>query len=191
MNKQCSKCLVVKAVSEFNRWKYGSDGLFTQCRQCANADLRARYKADPEYYRVRTRHWVENNREASRAIKRRYANANVDIVKASRAKWGAENPDLNKIAKSDWSKRNRAYCNTKLAAYRAAKLQATPPWVSDDDKEIMELVYTEADYRKLEVDHIIPLKNESVCGLHVYWNTQLLSRSQNASKSNNHVQVSL
>ena len=60
-------------------------------------------------------------------------------------------------------------------------MQACPAWANKQD--ILD-VYKEAQYFKLEVDHIIPLNNPLVCGLHVWDNLQLLSRSENARKSN-------
>ena len=52
-------------------------------------------------------------------------------------------------------------------------------------------IYIEAQIKNLtrrgkwQVDHIIPLSNPYVCGLHVPCNLQVLSRTQNTNKTNN------
>jgi hypothetical protein len=62
-----------------------------------------------------------------------------------------------------------------------------PSWVDDDD---ITMVYEKANLLtrktgiKHHVDHIVPLQSKIVCGLHVIENLQILTASNNCSKSN-------
>ena len=68
----------------------------------------------------------------------------------------------------------------QCAKRRASKLNATPKFVNlDKIKEI----YKNCP-KGYEVDHIIPLRSKIVCGLHVHWNLQYLTPSDNLKKSN-------
>lgn len=77
------------------------------------------------------------------------------------------------------SEEGKVTCRSKLAKYRAILKKACPSWV---DKEQIKTIYRNAGF--LEVDHIIPLDHQDICGLHVPWNLQYLSREVNAEKSN-------
>ena len=63
---------------------------------------------------------------------------------------------------------------------------ATPKWV---DVGAVLAIYDEARKRNangedVHVDHIVPLNNKKVCGLHVPWNLRLLSAQENSRKGN-------
>lgn len=77
---------------------------------------------------------------------------------------------------------NPHYFNEKAARYRARKLKACPKWVSR--KELQNIYDNRPEQH--HVDHIIPLQGKYVCGLHVPWNLQYLSISDNCSKGNYH-----
>jgi hypothetical protein len=66
------------------------------------------------------------------------------------------------------------------AKRRALKLKATPRFANL--KKIKE-IYKNCP-KGYTVDHIVPLQGKEVCGLHVEWNLQYLTPSQNSSKSN-------
>jgi hypothetical protein len=68
--------------------------------------------------------------------------------------------------------------------------QATPKWLTKEQKQQIVNIYehmrdcrtiTGEDYH---VDHIVPIRGENVCGLHVPWNLQVLPADVNISKSN-------
>lgn len=76
--------------------------------------------------------------------------------------------------------KNRLFINFLTAKRRAAKLKATPKFANL--KKIKE-IYKNCP-KGYHVDHIIPLQGKNVCGLHVEWNLQYLTPSDNCSKSN-------
>lgn len=80
-------------------------------------------------------------------------------------------------------KRNRS-------AYDRRNRQATPSWLTSEQKQDIAAIYehmrdckavTGEDYH---VDHIVPIRGENVCGLHVSWNLQVMPADVNISKSN-------
>ena len=64
---------------------------------------------------------------------------------------------------------------------RALKLKATPQWANLKQIEQIYLKCPEG----FEVDHVIPLNHDLVCGLHVESNLQYLTIEENRRKSNN------
>lgn len=91
---------------------------------------------------------------------------------------------------AEWVKKNAERANAKTALRRAMRKQATPTWLTDADRSQMLEFYVQAQERskatgiKHEVDHIVPLKHDLVCGLHVPWNLQILTAAQNRAKRN-------
>lgn len=81
------------------------------------------------------------------------------------------------------------YCKRKCspsekARRRIAKRKNTnclPSWVDWDELSKIETFKPSKNH---ELDHIIPLNHPNVCGLHVPWNLQWLTRSDNQKKSN-------
>lgn len=73
---------------------------------------------------------------------------------------------------------------------RARELNAIPKWFDELEELLCKEIYQHCiDISKYlnvphEVDHIIPLGNKQVCGLHYSKNLQIITRTENRKKSN-------
>ena len=188
-SKQCSKCGEEKPVAEFYKAKNKKDGLRGECKSCSKSVNKSYYKSNAEQIKERTTQYRLDNKEArrdkDRATKQKWCEENEDRVAQYRKKHNGS--EKHKAACSRWCKNNRAKGRAYLAKYRAAKLQQTPSWASE---QLIAAYYAEAKRLeeltgiKFHVDHIIPLQGELVSGLHVESNLQLLMAHENLGKSN-------
>ena len=68
--------------------------------------------------------------------------------------------------------------------YRLKKIRRIPPWVVFED--VLPIYEAAARAKYFAVDHIVPLNGKLVSGLHVPWNLQLLTKSENSAKHASH-----
>lgn len=80
--------------------------------------------------------------------------------------------------------RNKSQYYARNAKRRGLLLNATPAWLTNQDFDDIRNFYIEAQYFGYDVDHIIPLQNKLVCGLHVPSNLQIISHTENVRKNN-------
>jgi hypothetical protein len=147
------------------------------CVECMKEDWaidneKRKSKPKTEAAKAAGRRYYEKNREAVIA---RAAQRPKHEVQAYRREYKHRNPDATRADTSVRKRRHR---------------DATPRWITIDEKTLMKKLYIEA--RKLTkltgvmyvVDHIVPLRGESVCGLHVPWNLRVITQEENLLKSN-------
>jgi hypothetical protein len=145
-------------------------------------------------------------RERGSARSKLHYNANKAKVDKRIKRWRAQNPDAYKRARKIVNKRfnknnpdhvarkNERYRlkypaknAARTRAYQARKLKATPAWA---DKAAIEMLYELARLQReltgesVHVEHIVPLKGKTVCGLHWEGNLRLTGGSYNSRKSN-------
>lgn len=103
-----------------------------------------------------------------------------------------ENRKKRRESSSRSAKKNLACGLARTMKRYTAKINRIPKWLSEIDYEKIQLIYKECSELQilwdsndpLQVDHIFPLQGDTVSGLHVPWNLQILPRSLNIKKAN-------
>jgi len=89
-----------------------------------------------------------------------------------------------------WKENNKVQVRADTKARRRKHRDATPKWLSRAQKSAIRQMYqiaitmTQTTGEQYVVDHIVPLRGESVCGLHVPWNLRVITQDENLKKSN-------
>lgn len=119
--------------------------------------------------------------ECQKTLFKTYRSSRRNDLNERAAAWRKANPERQRELTDNWKANNP----DKLCAYeakrRAAQLRATPLWA---DLNKIAQVYKVAAEWGLTVDHVVPLQGETVCGLHVHNNLQLMKAGDNFAKHN-------
>lgn len=160
MEQECTKCCQTKPLDMFYKDRKRSCGRMSECIACNKAS-RAAYRA------------VNRNKERERS--RVYHARNPEVVRSRVKRWRKNNPGKERA---------------KAKMRETQTIKACPPWARKGVvKEQICRHYLHAEWLEavteipMHVDHIVPLRNDFVCGLHVPANLMVLSAEDNVSKN--------
>lgn len=128
-----------------------------------------------------------NKREAVKDAKHDWYLENREQVMAAASTRPAH---VKREYQTAWKERNKTWVRADTKARRRKHREATPPWLTRKQKADIRQVYqiaitmTQTTGEQYVVDHIVPLRSEVVCGLHVAWNLRVISQDENLQKSN-------
>lgn len=155
LSKICTKCGIDKELSEFPRMGGKNNKyLHSWCKKCKN-------RKSFEHRANRRKRGIKDG-------------------------WNLRNPEKVSKTNRNWRQRNPE----RLAYYHAFRKELVsqmPPWA---DKEKIAQFYiivsnlNQNEKRHYSVDHIVPLNGDTVSGLHVETNLQILSFAENSGKGN-------
>lgn len=162
----------------------------SRARDMCKVHFTREYRKQPHIKERRKQEYLKNKESLNASNKKNYHEKYkndvrfIEYRKVYSEKWRSENKELHKKLICDWKLKNSDKLAAKEAKRRFLKRTACPNWLTDTQLEEMNKIYKEAKEKNMEVDHIIPLNNENVVGLHVPWNLQLLTKKENITKSN-------
>jgi len=181
-NKTCKQCREEKFLEHF----YVGRNI---CKKCSNSNRNKYYHENRERELSVRKQWIKENPEKRKVTAKKTYEKNKDKRRAYMQKYYPVNRDRHRESSKAWAKRNRDKMNATYNKRRAHQLKATPGWSNEFFiSEIYHLakIRTEITNIKWNVDHVVPLVSNLVCGLHCEANLQVIPEVINKSKNNRH-----
>ena len=147
------------------------------------------YAENKDEMLAKGKRYREENPEKMEAFRKAWSAANPDKEAKRQLEWARRNPDKVNTKRRKWCKANPDKVNATTARRRAARVQATPAWADEfilSEAYALAVLRTKATGVSHHVDHIVPLKVKTVCGLHCEHNLRVIPGRDNASKGNRH-----
>jgi len=198
MMKICTKCHTAKPLDLFYKRKDAAIGYTSHCKACKRSHDNA-HNAKPEVRASRSAYHKKRRDnplvKAAESAQKSLYNRLPEVRERKKLQQRLRRLDPDGIAAerqrgAEYAKKHPHLFAAKTRKRKAAKLQRTPSWLTSAQKKQIEQFYLEAsEISKLvgefyTVDHIVPLQGRTVSGLHVPWNLQILSKSENSAKGN-------
>lgn len=89
--KKCTKCEVIKPITEFYRRKNARDGLKSWCKACEIDGVISRRKKDHNKFLEYCKNWHKDNKEQSLEVSRRWKKENKDRANELSRNWYNDN----------------------------------------------------------------------------------------------------
>jgi hypothetical protein len=151
------------------------------CVECLKAEWEKGNQTRAEYFKQ------YNQSDAGVKAKREYYERNKEAVIA---RANARPKEEQQTYKNRHKQKFPEYYNSLNNVRKRRHKNATPPWITPEQKHAMRNLYVQATQmtkitgERYVVDHIVPLINPTVCGLHVPWNLRVITQEENLKKSN-------
>lgn len=193
--KACSSAYGAKWYAE-NREKVldRCAARFEAKREEILAHGRNRYHSDPGLrLKLRGKHaaWAAAHPDKMREYARKSNQKHAEKRRKQCADWRARNRDKHLALVSRWVAQNKHASASYTAKRRAAKRASVAIWADSEFERLaiteaysLAVLRTAATGIRHEVDHIVPLRGKTVCGLHCAANLRVIPAALNVAKGN-------